>query len=70
MSEKQAIALHADQTYTFGGISFRLKYDEYGTTILYSDDSRVQFGSVKERVRYHPEESSSAVIIQLVGGAK
>ena len=64
MSE-EATELKEDQTYIFQGITFRLKRDPYGAVILYSDDSRVRFGSIRGRMRSQHEDTRSAVIMRL-----
>lgn len=60
-----AIKINEGRTYSFQGITFRLKRDPYGAAILYSDDPRVQFGSISERGRSDPDTIRSAVIMRL-----
>jgi hypothetical protein len=64
MSE-DAIEIKEGRTYSFQGITFRLKRDAYGAAILYSDNPRVQFGSTDVRARYQSEGARSVVIIRL-----
>ncbi|MDQ4076246.1 MAG: hypothetical protein M3220_08365 [Chloroflexota bacterium] len=62
MHKEEPIELEEGQIYTFKGVSFWLKQDQFGAVMLYSDDPAVQFGSVSERHRGDTPTRSAVII--------